>query len=325
AEAATAVRIAERLAVPSLGVGPLALRTRVAIHRNELSLARRHVGIAGPLAASATGAALEDLAWVTALLQCATEEQDTAIDTLSHVYSGLPRRPLLLTKEPHAGACLVRTALSIGDGERAAAVAEAARLIAARNPTVTSAVAAAAHAEGVLRNDVGRLRTAVSHYRSSPRPLALAAATEDLAMAEEHHGGRSAAVVLLNEALGQYTTHGARGDALRVRKLLRSLGLRPKSRARDRVRGRTGDRDRVPDPVGGPRARWDQLTPSELRVVRLVAEGLTNREVAEKLFLSRHTVDSHLRHSFTKLGVTSRVELTRQVLTHEALPLDESV
>ncbi|MEV4949566.1 AAA family ATPase [Streptomyces sp. NPDC053755] len=331
AEAATAVRIAERLAVPSLGVGPLALRTRVAIHRNELSLARRHVGIAHPLAASATGAALEDLAWVTALLHSATEEEDTAIDTLSHVYSGLPRRPLLLTKEPHAGACLVRTALRIGDSDRAVAVAEAARLVATRNPTVTSAVAAAAHAEGVLRGDVGRLRTAVRHYRSGPRPLALAAATEDLAMAEEHQGGRSTAVTLLNEALGQYTTHGARGDALRVSKTLRSLGLRTKPRVRDRgaARDRTTDRtrvrDRAPGPVGGPRARWDQLTPSELRVVRLVAEGLTNREVAERLFLSRHTVDSHLRHSFTKLGVTSRVELTRQVLTHEALPLDETV
>lgn len=54
--------------------------------------------------------------------------------------------------------------------------------------------------------------------------------------------------------------------------------------------------------------------------MRLVAQGLTNREVAEKLFLSPHTVDSHLRHSFTKLGVTSRVELTRQVLTHEEIP-----
>jgi DNA-binding CsgD family transcriptional regulator len=54
-----------------------------------------------------------------------------------------------------------------------------------------------------------------------------------------------------------------------------------------------------------------------LRVVRLVANGLTNRQVAARLFVSPHTVDSHLRHSFSKLGVTSRVELTRQVLTHD--------
>ncbi|MGW4968085.1 LuxR C-terminal-related transcriptional regulator [Nonomuraea sp. NPDC004186] len=62
---------------------------------------------------------------------------------------------------------------------------------------------------------------------------------------------------------------------------------------------------------------WAALTASELRVVRLVAQGMTNREAAATLFLSPHTVDSHLRHAFAKLGVNSRVELTRQVLAHE--------
>lgn len=59
------------------------------------------------------------------------------------------------------------------------------------------------------------------------------------------------------------------------------------------------------------------MTDSELRVVRLVAQGLTNREAASRLFLSPHTVDSHLRHSFTKLGVNRRVELTRHVLAYD--------
>ncbi|MFB7231030.1 AAA family ATPase [Streptomyces fimicarius] len=309
-DAVEAVRICERLAAPALAVGPLALRIRVAVHRHELTEANRHVVHASLLSAAASGAAREELSWVTALLHSAEENRESALDTLSPVYSGVPKRPLLLTREPHAGACLVRTAMSAGDSERATAVAEAARLVATRNPTVVSAVAAAAHAEGVLCNDVGRLRAAVSAYRSGPRPLSLAAATEDLALAENEAGGRSTAIGLLNEALARYQNHGARGDALRVRKTLRSLA----------VRRRTRGRDRDLDPVEGPRARWDQLTPSELRVVRLVAQGLTNREVAEKLFLSPHTVDSHLRHSFTKLGVTSRVELTRQVLTHEEVP-----
>lgn len=309
-DAAEAVRICERLAAPALAVGPLALRIRVAVHRHELTEANRHVVHASRLSAAASGEAREELSWVTALLHSAEENRQSAHDTLSPVYSGVPKRPLLLTREPHAGACLVRTAMSAGDCERATAVAGAARLVATRNPTVASAVAAAAHAEGVLCNDLDRLRAAVSAYRSGPRPLSLAAATEDLALAENEAGGRSTAIGLLDEALARYQNHGARGDALRVRKTLRSLA----------VRRRTRGRDRDLDPVEGPRARWDQLTPSELRVVRLVAQGLTNREVAEKLFLSPHTVDSHLRHSFTKLGVTSRVELTRQVLTHEEVP-----
>ncbi|MEU9331594.1 AAA family ATPase [Streptomyces sp. NPDC048290] len=316
AEAAEAVRVAERLAVPSLGVAPLALRVRVALHTGDLPLARRHLDRAGPLSAGAAGAALEDLAWVTALLHREDEEPGTAAEALAEVCSALPKRPLLLTREPHAGALLVRTALDGGDPARAAAVTEAARLVAARNPTVLTALAAVAHAEGVLGGDVRRLRTAVGYYRSGPRPLALAAATEDLAGAEAARGGRAAATALLNEALGRYQSLGARGDALRVRTSLRALAVR-----RPRPEPGRGDRD-APDPGGGPRARWERLTPSELRVVRLVAEGLTNREVAERLFLSRHTVDSHLRHSFTKLGVTSRVELTRQVLAHEELSLD---
>jgi DNA-binding CsgD family transcriptional regulator len=46
-------------------------------------------------------------------------------------------------------------------------------------------------------------------------------------------------------------------------------------------------------------------------VVQLVADGLTNREVAERLYISSNTVSSHLRHAFEKLGINSRVALTR--------------
>ncbi len=53
------------------------------------------------------------------------------------------------------------------------------------------------------------------------------------------------------------------------------------------------------------------MTDSELRVARLVAEGMTNREVAERLFVSPHTINGHLRQVFAKVGVNSRVELAR--------------
>jgi DNA-binding CsgD family transcriptional regulator len=49
-----------------------------------------------------------------------------------------------------------------------------------------------------------------------------------------------------------------------------------------------------------------------------VAEGLTNREIATRLFLSPHTVDAHLRHIFGKLDIGSRVELARMVAEHGA-------
>jgi pimeloyl-ACP methyl ester carboxylesterase/DNA-binding CsgD family transcriptional regulator len=58
-----------------------------------------------------------------------------------------------------------------------------------------------------------------------------------------------------------------------------------------------------------PVTGWDALTDAERRVAQLVADGLANREVADRLFLSRYTVETHLKHAFTKLGVSSRAEL----------------
>jgi DNA-binding CsgD family transcriptional regulator len=69
-----------------------------------------------------------------------------------------------------------------------------------------------------------------------------------------------------------------------------------------------------------PTFGWVSLTASELAVVRLVVDGHTNREVAQQLQLSPHTVDSHLRHAFRKLDVSSRVELTRVAIAEDRPP-----
>ena len=58
-----------------------------------------------------------------------------------------------------------------------------------------------------------------------------------------------------------------------------------------------------------PAAGWQALTGAEQQVADLVAAGLANREVAERLFVSRYTVETHLKHVFVKLGVSSRTEL----------------
>ena len=66
-----------------------------------------------------------------------------------------------------------------------------------------------------------------------------------------------------------------------------------------------------------PAQGWAALTSSELSVVRLVADGLPNREVAERLYISPHTVSGHLRHAFEKLGISSRVALSRLAVEHQ--------
>jgi DNA-binding CsgD family transcriptional regulator len=71
---------------------------------------------------------------------------------------------------------------------------------------------------------------------------------------------------------------------------------------------------------GGERKRstsgWASLTPTEHDVVRLVTEGLANKDIATRLFVSPRTVQSHLTHVYTKLGLASRVQLVQEAARH---------
>jgi DNA-binding CsgD family transcriptional regulator len=77
------------------------------------------------------------------------------------------------------------------------------------------------------------------------------------------------------------------------------------------LRGR-GERKR-------PASGWASLTPTELDVARLVSEGLANKDIAERLFVSPRTVQAHLTHMYTKLGYTSRVQLAQDVVRQSRL------
>ncbi|MBC8087852.1 MAG: helix-turn-helix transcriptional regulator [Phycisphaerae bacterium] len=58
-----------------------------------------------------------------------------------------------------------------------------------------------------------------------------------------------------------------------------------------------------------PSIGWDSLTPTKLRVAALVAEGLTNPQIGERMFIARGTVKIHIAHIFTKLGIGARAQL----------------
>src|SRR5262249_21617178 len=85
-------------------------------------------------------------------------------------------------------------------------------------------------------------------------------------------------------------------------------------RARSELRA-TGETARKRGP-----STYDQLTHKEIQIARLVAEGMSNKDVAAQLFLSPRTLDSHLRHVLSQLGLTSRTQLARLQLGEAVVP-----
>jgi DNA-binding CsgD family transcriptional regulator len=111
--------------------------------------------------------------------------------------------------------------------------------------------------------------------------------------------GFEASVTTLRDALGEngFDSAWAEGAALSTEEAIAYA-----------QRGR-GQRKR---PTNG----WASLTPTELDVVRLVSEGLTNNDIATRLFVSPRTVQTHLTHVYTKLSLSSRVQLVQEAARH---------
>jgi DNA-binding CsgD family transcriptional regulator len=202
-------------------------------------------------------------------------------------------------EDPSAAAWLVRTAMAAGEATTAEMAERCATELAKDNVDVPSVVAAADHARGLLSGDVDLLLRAAETHRW---PWARARATEDAGTAVSAIGGTAAARPHLERALAAYQELGAEHDVARVRSLLRNMGVRQCHwRRRER-------------PVSG----WESLTETERAVSDLVAQGLTNRQAAEQMFLSPHTIDFHLRQIFRKLQIDSRVDLTRLTIERDA-------
>jgi DNA-binding CsgD family transcriptional regulator len=212
-----------------------------------------------------------------------------------------PLFPFEIVDDPQ----LVRIAVTVGDDELAEHTIEQAEQRCELNPDVTSFRAAVAHSRGLWRRSTHDLQTAVTLFATGPRPLATASALEDLGRLQVSEGAKDDAIASFDAALAIVVRVGAIWDAARVRGRLRDLGVRRRIVLSER-----------------PTTGWGALTSAEAAIAELVSAGKTNREIGETLFVSPHTVNTHLRHIFDKLGVNSRVSLTRMAETLRTLHTD---
>lgn len=137
---------------------------------------------------------------------------------------------------------------------------------------------------------IGLIEQSVAELQRSPRRLEQAVSMLELGAAIRRAGRRADARKPLHEALDLARACGADAVAVRAHEELVAAGARPR---RDPVESRSN------------------LTASELRVARMAAEGMTNREIAQALFLTENTIETHLRSVFRKLDIHSRSQLAR--------------
>jgi DNA-binding CsgD family transcriptional regulator/tetratricopeptide (TPR) repeat protein len=266
------------------------IRALVATRRNDLPGARAFLEAAHERLASAPGLFGRPWVWWASGLQ---QEADGDVEGgLRSVLSAWADSRGIVSEEATVGPDLVRLALRLGERQVARDAATTLRSEAARArlPRIDGA---ALLCQGLVDGDTDALEAGVAAYRRIARPYELARALEATGSTLAASGARGPGVAHLRESIEIHETIGATRDVARLEADLRSLGVR---------RGRRSARRR-------PQTGWKSLTSTEMSVARLVADGLRNREIADRLFVSPRTVETHLTHVFGKLGISSRTEL----------------
>jgi DNA-binding CsgD family transcriptional regulator len=182
--------------------------------------------------------------------------------------------------------------LLLGERERARELADA-ELVDARAFGAPRAVGLALRGAGLTHGgEMGLelLGESVAVLRASPALLERAHSLAEFGAALRRAGHRAAAREPLAEALDLAARCGARPLAAWAREELRATGARPRREWRTGV---------------------EALTPSELRVARMAAEGKTNREIAHALYVTLKTVERHLARAYDKLDIAGRAELPK--------------
>jgi DNA-binding CsgD family transcriptional regulator len=269
----------------------MALLAEVAVHTDDRNLLQQMANDARNAYAAGGSTVRRAAAQVLALAAWQRDDVHDAMRWLGDItLLGTPLTPEVLDLVI-LGA---QVASAAGDAGLRARVLRATEALERERPPVTLFAGVAGYARGILERDAPALVAAAELLQSSSRPLLYAAAAEEAGAELARIDRDDAAVAQLNAAFDTYIECEAIADARRVGRALRRLGV--ERRIVTHPRAKTG---------------WDSLTDSELKVVNLIAQGATNRDVATELHLSPHTVKTHVHNAFAKLGIASRAQLAQ--------------
>ena len=297
AELEVSIKVAEEVGETYSLVYAYGLLSRISLHRNDLHRAREAADAGDRcLAGWGRGHSMSWVAWPRALIFEAEGQGGQALSTMASLWDWCADSGLVL-ELPAIGADLVRFALAAGDAARARQVADAVAEVAAGHDLAWM-TGEALRCRGLADDDPEALQAAVAAHGRGSRPLLLAMACEDAGRGLARHDQAERARPLLDRAAGSYERLGAARALARTEAALREAGGR---------RGRRGSR-------GRPRSGWDSLTPTEHSIAGLVAEGLSNPQIGERLFISSRTVQTHLAHVFAKLDMSARAQLAAEVI-----------
>jgi DNA-binding NarL/FixJ family response regulator len=272
----------------------------ICFHRGEATVARRHLASAGPYAERIGNRVVGPLALARSLDY---EQADALPEALAVLTTGFAENAEELDEIEDLFADAVRLATEIGDVGTAKAIEGHAVALAAKSE-IPHRQANALYCRGLLDHDATRLLEAAERYGDASQPLLSAKALEAAAGDFIDAGDRGQARAAFTRAVEIYTSLGAATDVARLRTRFSAHGIRRGPHAKHRQ----------------ARSGWDSLTPTETKIAALVQEGLSNPEIAAKLFLSRRTVATHVSHILKKLDVHSRIDIAREAALRTIAP-----
>jgi len=275
----------------------------VALDRGDLSEADGHItaGETAFAAASRHPFGLDLLVWARAkLLEIAGEPDRARLALLAVWERTTDLRGLVQWR--YLGPDLIRLSVATGDLDLAHTVASDIEELAGRSSS-RSGAAAALRARGLAEADPDRLAAAADAYRETHNRHEIAAACEDAATHLLDSGRVNEATQLLEEAATIHLQTQATRRLARVEALLRKAGVRRK-------------RPRKPPSTRG----WESLSRRELEIVDLIADGMSNPQIAERLYISRRTVETHLSNIYRKLDLTNRTQLATATVDTRTRP-----